>query len=82
MLLPFQGALIPPIYPGRCPGLGASGLSARVNRTGGKFSAFHLSQHLESFSAFHLSFSLRFSTSSVRVFVRNHSAKVAIKIEK
>jgi len=32
MLLPLQGALTKYIYPGRCPGLGASGLSARVDR--------------------------------------------------
>ena len=34
MLLPLQGAFSPDINPGRFPGLGASGLSARVNHTG------------------------------------------------
>ena len=31
---PYRAHSFPDIYPGRCPGLGASGLSARVNRTG------------------------------------------------
>ena len=34
MLLPFQGAMIHTIDPGRCPGLGAFGLSARFNYIG------------------------------------------------
>jgi len=35
MLLPFQGALIHTIDPGRCPGLSAFGLSARFKLTDG-----------------------------------------------
>ena len=32
---PYRAHLFPDIYPERCPGLGASGLSARANRPGG-----------------------------------------------
>ena len=31
-LLPFQGAWLLAVYPGRCPGLGASALSGRVGQ--------------------------------------------------
>jgi len=49
------------LYPGRCPGLGASGLSARFNRTGRYFLSVLTAQ---AFFAFHRSSFLVFRPSS------------------